>query len=381
LDEISSIRNWEKGIKKLWDESSLKNCTLIVTGSHSIDLQRSTELLPGRRGEIDQDDTYDKILLPMKFSEYVSLIDVEFKKLINKNFTRETRKQTFTRVLSHIIDNNLKEAFPFINTLNQYLYNYLITGGLPKVINEHLQTGEISSSVYYMFFQYIIGDIHNLKHNQQTFKRLISHIIENMGYPMSYKEIQRNIDVGSSDTIEDYIDLLCNMFILTLFYKYDSIKKGARKDKPKRIRFHDPFFFHTLNSWIKPDESFKVSEDYLSRNQNQGQLIEGVVGDHLIRLAFYLTKKKDMFDYSNYLYYWQDDKKYEVDYILNIDNQIEVPIEVKYTSNPVSTDELNGLYNFKRATGAKNAILLTKDILRTSNEYIQIPVSIFLLMI
>jgi predicted AAA+ superfamily ATPase len=381
LDEITSIKNWQKGIKKLWDDAYLRNCSVIVTGSHSIDMQRSTEMLPGRRGDISEDDTYDKILLPMKFSEYVSLIDSDLEDLINKNFKRESRTENFNSLLAQRIDTKFEKMFAYVSTLNQYLHDYLTTGGIPMVINEYMQKGEIPSSVYFAFFQYIIGDIHNLQHSEQIFKRLVTHIIENIGFTLSYRDIQKNIDIGSSVTVEDYINLLCNMFILTLFYKYDSTRKRGRTDKEKRIRFHDPFFFHTLNSWVQPEQSFYVTQEYLSEKKNLGQLVEGVVGDHLIRLAFYLTKKKNMFDYSNYLYYWQDQKGYEVDYILNVDNRVEVPIEVKFTNEAVKSDELNGLFNFKRITGVKNAILITEDILQSSREYIQIPASLFLLLI
>lgn len=381
LDEISSVKNWQKGIKKLWDDAYLKNCTVIVTGSHSIDLQRSTEILLGRRGNISEDDTYDKIFLPMKFSEYVSLIDKELRNLIDKNFDRNVRKATFSTLLAHKIDPKFKEMFGYVSKLNQYLYDYLTTGGIPMVINEYLKKGEISSSAYFTFFQYIIGDIHDLQHNDQIFKRLVTHIIEKNGFPFSYRDIQRNIDVGSSVTVEDYVNLLCNMFILTISYKYDTIKKRGRTDKGKRIRFRDPFFFHTLNSLTQLDESFISTQRYLSKKENQGQLVEDIVGDHLIRLAFYLTKKKSMFDYSNHIFYWQDEKKYEVDYILAVDNQIVVPIEVKYTNKEINPDKLNGIYNFKRDTGVKNAVIVTEDVLEPGIEYIQIPASLFLLLV
>lgn len=45
----------------------IKNRTIVIIGSHSIDLRKSNEKLPGRRGETS--DVYDKIMLPMKFSD------------------------------------------------------------------------------------------------------------------------------------------------------------------------------------------------------------------------------------------------------------------------------------------------------------------------
>lgn len=38
-------------------------------------------------------------------------------------------------------------------------------------------------------------------------------------------------------------------------------------------------FFHTLNSWVQPEESFYVTQHYLSKKESQGLLVENVVGD------------------------------------------------------------------------------------------------------
>jgi hypothetical protein len=75
------------------------------------------------------------------------------------------------------------------------------------------------------------------------------------------------------------------------------------------------------------------------------------------------------------------DKLLYLKQVLNVDNQIEVPIEVKFTNQAVKTDELNGLFNFKRIAGVENAILITENILQSSKEYIQVPASLFLLLI
>lgn len=61
LDEISSVRNWEKGLKYLVDTGALKNATVVLTGSHSIDIKGSIERLPGRRGEGEGEGILDKI--------------------------------------------------------------------------------------------------------------------------------------------------------------------------------------------------------------------------------------------------------------------------------------------------------------------------------
>ncbi len=135
-----------------------------------------------------------------------------------------------------------------------------------------------------------------------------------------------------------------------------------------------------MNSWTKPQDSFEVTMSYLKEELNKGLLVEGVIGDHLIRLVFNLTQKKQMFDCTNYLFYWKDKNDYEVDYIL-YDGSNEVPIEVKYSNQNIKKEEINGLINFKKVTGVKNALVITKNELEVSEEYVKIPASIFLLFV
>jgi hypothetical protein len=44
------LKDWQRGIKLFVDAGKLRNCTCILTGSHSIDLRKASESLSGRRG-------------------------------------------------------------------------------------------------------------------------------------------------------------------------------------------------------------------------------------------------------------------------------------------------------------------------------------------
>ncbi len=90
LDEISSVKDWQKGIKSLYDAGRLRNCTLVLTGSHSIDLRKATETLARRRGEVDKlkDHLPDKILLPTKFSEYADTRSEKIHNMIRSESNR-----------------------------------------------------------------------------------------------------------------------------------------------------------------------------------------------------------------------------------------------------------------------------------------------------
>lgn len=80
LDEITSVKGWQKAIKFAVDKGVLDDASVIVTGSHTLDLRVSAEQLPGRRGK--PTPTPDLILLPMKFAEYVELLNPQLGNLL-----------------------------------------------------------------------------------------------------------------------------------------------------------------------------------------------------------------------------------------------------------------------------------------------------------
>jgi uncharacterized protein len=378
LDEVSSITNWQKGIKKLADQNVLQNCTVVVTGSHTLDLKYSNERLPGRRGTTE--DTYDKIMLPMKYSEYVSIRDSDIRKIIDQYIRpSESRKKIFENLIQSSIHPYLQQITLYSSKLEQYLTDYLLTGGIPRVIDEYLKKGYISESVYTTYFNSIIGDIHHLDIEEKKFKQLIACIIKSIGKPSSWESLKKDTDIGSLHTVSRYIDLLTDMFILTTFYQYNTKTKKPLYEKQKKIYFHDPFFFHTLNSGNSPEKSFQLSQERIQNDETRGVLVEEVIGDHLIRFAFLLSEKKQMFEYTNNLYYWKYGKDREVDYVLSNGKNIEVPIEVKY-QNKITNRDIDGILNFERQTGRTNGIVISKDLLERSDTYIIIPASIFMLV-
>lgn len=136
LDEISSVKNWEKGLKYLVDAGILKNISVILTGSHSIDIKRSIERLPGRRGE--GDEPLDKILLPMKFAEFAETVNPVIRKLFERNdlFQSEKRRNIIFGLFDKEIDPVLDLLRIYQDELDRLFEQYLITGGVPRSIND-----------------------------------------------------------------------------------------------------------------------------------------------------------------------------------------------------------------------------------------------------
>lgn len=381
LDEISAIKDWQRGIKRLWDQDRLKNCTVIATGSNTIDIKMSSEKLPGRRGI--SNDMLDKIMLPMKFSEFVTAMDKDMKDLLeDKNLIKAfTRHAILKKILDQDLDLSIEQLQSHVPALNRYLKDYLLTGGTPMVVNEYLSSGYVGESTFKIYLDAVLGELQSLNRNPNTFKQMAHNVIKTIGNTSSWRSLQKNTDIGSPDTISSYIDTLQNMFILSVFYQYSIESKRGLLQKDKKIYFHDPFYFHVLNGWIGGNQSsFDTAIRYLDNDQNQGTLVEGVVANHLIQLAFNISPKKQNFEYSDLLFYWKYNKDKEVDFVYNNGTDLEIPIEVKF-QNRISVRDLDGLINFKRYAGQRNAILLSKDKLSLEDECVTIPVSLFLLLV
>jgi predicted AAA+ superfamily ATPase len=108
LDEISFVREWQRGIKALADDGKLKNTTLLLTGSNLLDLRKGAERLPGRRGKLDQIDFEQ---LPMTFAEFISLKEPSLD-----------------------LD-NADELYYHLDLIQLRFDEYLITGGFPLSVN------------------------------------------------------------------------------------------------------------------------------------------------------------------------------------------------------------------------------------------------------
>ncbi|MBI3639698.1 MAG: ATP-binding protein [Thaumarchaeota archaeon] len=380
LDEISNVNNWQHGIKKLVDMGKLKNCTIIATGSHSIDLKHATERLPGRRGNAVK-EPLDKIMPPMKFSEYVYSIDEDIRKAVDENYLRSSIKRTtiINQLLKGKIDKQLDEMWSYQKELDAQLSNYMTTGGIPLAIDEFLKTGTIQEGTYNIYLQAMIGDLKRAKKDDSYMDQLMPNIIKNIGNPVSWQNLKDNTDIGSHHTVEEYVKILADMFTLSFFYRYNTVEKRPKFDSHKKIYFHDMFFLHAINGRITQKEPFKLSLSLLKNNEMQSHLVENILSDHLIRLAFNRSPTKMTFDYHNSVFYWRGKDDREVDFVIKEEDSA-IPIELKY-QNKINREDYYGLIDFKKASGEKEALLITKDDLSVGTEATNIPLSLFLLLI
>lgn len=243
LDEISSVPDWQKGIKWLVDTGYLRDCTVLATGSHSIDLRDAAERLPGRKGDIN--GTHDKILLPMKFSEYASVLDADIRRVVNENLLAlNDRRAALYSLTGGRIDERLERLMPYLDILNRLLNDYMITGGLPRVVSRYTSSRTLRDPDYETYTDMLAGEWMRLDKNITMLKALGLRLVSSMGSPVSWTALAKKSEIGSPNTAQDYADTLERLFVSSVVYKYDMADRRPLLTKNKKIYFADPFFLH-----------------------------------------------------------------------------------------------------------------------------------------
>lgn len=375
LDEISSVKDWEKGLKHMVDTGILKDTSILLTGSHSIDIKKSIERLPGRRGE--GDETIDKILLPMKFAEFAETVSPSIKSLFEENeLWHNSRRQ---EIIKGLFEGKID---PLINVLRLYqdeldtLFDqYLITGGIPKPINEFFSDGNINNSTYEIYVRSLMGDLARWQIPEIAVKQILRALFRKLTTNVSWQGLVDDTDIGSHNTISKYVQSLESSFVLNILYAVDLSKKVPQFRKEKKIYPQDPFIFHSLLSWTSGLANyFDSSIEYLGNSENKSKLVESVVQSHLVRLMYNMFPS-DIFSPEEHIFYWRNKGgKKEVDYILKSSDKELLAIELKY-QDKLQNSDYRGLYSFSKG------IMLSKNTFEVNNNYVTIPVSIFSLLI
>ena len=381
VDEISSVKNWQQAVKALYDSGSLKNCTVLLAGSHSLDLLKGTENLAGRRGKIEKlpHGNPDRILLPMKFSEYAETRNAELKQVLRRlSLTSLQRRVGLLESLSGgTIPREFYELEPFLSDVNGLLDDYLITGGIPKAVNSYVTQGTISEGVYLQYVELIVRDLVRWDARESFVKQIVRRMVECLSTQVSWNSLKDGTEVKTHDTIAQYVELLRNSFVINVLYHLREDTGEPFYEKNKKVYFHDPFVFHSLRAWVQGGDPFDGARTFLRTAENKSALLEAVTCDHLIRFLFNISPSIK-FDYTNQLFYWVSSKQREVDFVMKTKNRM-IPLELKYQEK-IRGSDLYGLIDFVKGGKADKGLMLTRNSLSEGRTAVQLPVALFLLL-
>jgi len=375
LDEISIVPQWESAIKYIIDVFSIKGKTFILTGSSSWDLKHSIERLPGRKGELSGEQTH-KILLPMKFAEYVEMRNPELYKKVNTLGLADNniRKKAMMDLIKGNPHKWIEQLLPLQNDIEVLFDEYIITGGIMTAVNQFCTKKEINNTVYEMYLQVFFGDLARMMREEMTAKKILTAIINHQGRPIGWTRIAKETDIKQPLTVMQYCEILATLFAVNIYNAFDYNKRRPKHRSDKKIQIPNPFFFHAFRGYVENPAGnyFTSAKQLVQTSEGKALLAEIVCGDHLSRLSYNFSPS-DLFEQSNSVFYARTKTGEEIDFITRIGNEL-LAVEVKY-QNQIRSEDFRTLKKFK------NGILVTKKTFETHGRYVAIPLPILLLFI
>ncbi len=289
IDEVQKIANWSEAVKRLWDQPSKNPIKLVLTGSSSLLVEKGLkETLAGR----------------------FELIRAEHW--------------------------NFKEANEILNlTLSDFLEFGCYPGSVPFLKDKNRWASFIRDSIVEPAIGRDLLQLHPID-DPALLRQLLGVAVSAPAQVLSLQKIQGQLQGrGTLPTLQHYLHLLQEAFLITGVEKYSMSAFRTRRSSPKLI-IHDNALIRAFERPVtSPIQTFR-----------KGQYLENAVG------ARFLEAGWDVF-------YWKD-RDLEVDFIVLGPDGQKWAIEVK--SGKVGEKELKGLQIFcKRHKDFEPRFISLKD--------------------
>ncbi|MCS7385798.1 MAG: ATP-binding protein [archaeon GB-1867-005] len=395
LDEVSSLKNWQLAVKDLYDSGLLtrNHVKLLVTGSHSLDVRKGAETLGLRKGVMLEGGN-DKLLLPMKFSEYAYYREMLAGKrdirslFISKEFLKVERRLDAFNELTRLdggIPPFLEMAETYLNELYAYFEDYLLTGGFPLAVRQFLTLGRIHPSVYLDFVDLAVKDAMKWRLNENTLYDILYQLLEAPRGPFEavpVKEISDNKLANklgiSHNTVRQYLNYLVDAFVLIEVGKLkDFSKRKSPLRSPRKFYFWDPLMFYAFKA-ISAGSSDPYSLVLSRLSEWRGVIVEMVVASNIAHMIFSLEIIQDIRLLKRKMFYFKSKPGREIDFLIDVKGRL-IPIEV-YSGNKVDSDHIKKLVRLSKQLKVRGILVYAGMEFYRNKDFIAIPAPLFMLL-
>lgn len=255
IDEITSISDgWPHRIKWLRDnDGRFGDDTVVLTGSSAGDLGTATGTLLGRRGDAMNPD---RVLLPMGFRTFASL-------------RAECRSQPLPPqgigllAITDLGTNRLREAVhelaPWLHDLVMAWEAYLLTGGFPQAVADHITARSGDSPLPRSLLDLVHRDaLHQTDWSRVQTSAFLERLAGGLGSPANRSTVANDVGTSAS-TVQRRITALQEAFVLWPCYRSYNLQPQLRAQE--KLYFTDPIFTRILTDL--PIDSSLLSEQQL----------------------------------------------------------------------------------------------------------------------
>lgn len=375
LDEVTSVRDWDRGIKHIVDRGTAVGSTLVLTGSHAMDLRRSSGRLAGRRGE--GEIPVNVIMRPLRFSEYISTVSPrlfsELEDVLGDAGT--TRGEVLTALLEGEVPDALGGPVHALRgDLRDVLDEYMVTGGMMRAVRQLREEGSIAPGTYELYVRGLLGDLARWGMSEGPARQVIAAVTDRLTTPFSLNSIAKATELGSHSTVGRYLDALEEAFVLANLFQLELHKGRAKYRAERKVHYADPFMAHAFSAWVLGEaDPFSLSKAWLLSVDWRARLVEGVVASHVARLVEDLAYS-DLYNPREALFFWKKKGSgREVDLVARVPSGFR-PVEVKYQTR-VTSGDLVPLRSFK------GGLVVSRDVLETRGGRAIVPLEVFLALV
>ena len=307
LDEVTSVPQWQRGVKVAWDQGLTRRDFLLFTGSSAHDLKAGAEQLPGRRG-----NGADFLHLPMSFRDFciqVEGIPLPAEESDIEGFL-EAEGRTLARRLN-LLFSDLERAFR----------TYLRIGGFPAAIRDYRSSREgcPRPETIHMLWAAIAGDIAKSGRDQTAAAKLLEEVAVALGTPLKWDGTAKAMGMASNHTAREYVEFLSEAFSLLTVFFWDLSGGALQPSKQRKVYFIDPLLGE-IAPLLMPGAR-RPSEDGVGEN---------AVAVALFRSAAHALTQAD--PVPGAVGYWRSTNNRELDFVVPATSHGRggrIPIEVK----------------------------------------------------
>jgi len=303
---LEEIKKTVDKLRRLWMKNNeSRRLMYVLTGSNQFDLQEGiSESLAGRTAVINMSGftQMEKRGVPG------SLFDVDFEQLQKK-----------------------QQEYPDLYKNGKEIFEDIFQGGMPDIC-----TGESKRDIYYKSYidTYIEKDVRKLisASSEMQFRRFINLLALRTAQEIVYSDISRDLGINS-ETCKRWISILQTSGIIYLLEPYMA-NASKRIIKSPKLYFMDTGLCAYLCKW--------PTSEMLKDCAMSGHFFETYVVSEIIK-SFY----NNGIEPKQYLYYYRDIDKKEVDILLVKDGAL-FPVEIKKGVAPSKpTKNFNVLEKYK----------------------------------
>lgn len=196
VDEITAVPDWERSIKRAYDEGHLRRTLVVTTGSRARDLRRGAERLPGRKGRLPRSDY---IFLPISYRQF-----------------------------HHACHDALGD---------RTWIAYLLSGGAPLAANDIFQFERIPDHFVSMIRDWMLGKIIATGRSRLALGQVLSAIFRFGGTAVGFAKLAREAGLANNTVASGYVEQLADLLCVVPQWEWNAGRGRYDFRKPCKFPF------------------------------------------------------------------------------------------------------------------------------------------------